>query len=218
MLHVFQISVRRIFPIAFGCAALISFCVLPGCASPGEKMVQSYQTTREVLTKSQGHVDAALNSLVLLRRSPADLLKDSFERYEDQVDELEHDAEQSKYRAQAMANEQEAHIKAWQNEMASINDPAIKSTLESRRQAAKSNYKLVRMYADDVRNAYGPFLKRNKDLVQALSIDLSPAALTSLSPSIDQTTADGTMLKQKIGLMQHAMDNIANGVSAIGLE
>jgi hypothetical protein len=101
--------------------------------------------------------------------------------------------------------------------MASIDDPNIKSSLESRRQAASTNFKLVRMYADDVQKAYEPFLKRNKQMVDALSIDLSPAALSSLAPSINQITSDGAMLKQKLTAMQHAMDNIANGVSPIGI-
>jgi hypothetical protein len=100
--------------------------------------------------------------------------------------------------------------------MASINDPTIKSSLESRRQAASTNFALVRMYADDVRKAYEPFVQRNKEMVQALSIDLSPAALNSLSPAIDRAMADGVTLEQKLAAMQHPMDNIANGVSPIG--
>jgi hypothetical protein len=53
-------------------------------------------------------------------------------------------------------------------------------------------------------------------MVRALSIDLSPAALSGLGESIDRLTADGQMLKQRIAAMQHAMNNMANGVSAIG--
>jgi len=199
------------------CAFAVAWLAgLSGCASPGEKMVESYSTTRRTLAESQSHVDGTLMALLDLRRMPAEALKDAYGRYKEHVSELEKDAQQAKWRAKEMADEQDAHIKAWQKEMASIDDPTMKSSLESRRQAAATNYKLVRMYADDVRKAYEPFLQRNQQMVQALSIDLSPAALKSLAPSIDQINADSATLKQKIWLMQHAMDNIANGVSPIG--
>jgi hypothetical protein len=187
-----------------------------GCASQGEKMVASYTSTRETLTDSQQQVDATIASLAGLRRTPPQALSDGFSRYKDQVTKLEHDAQQMKWRAEEMQTEQEQHIKAWQKEMESINDPTIKSSLESRRQAARSNFALVRMYADDVKKAYEPFVQRNKEMVKALSIDLSPAAINSLSAAIDQVLSDGANLKQKLAAMQHAMDNIANGVSPIG--
>lgn len=187
-----------------------------GCASQGEKMVASYTSTRETLTDSQRQVDGTIASLAGLRQTPPQALSDGFNRYKDQVTKLEHDAQQMKWRAEEMQTEQEQHIKAWQKEMESINDPTIKSSLESRRQAARSNFALVRMYADDVKKAYLPFVQRNKEMVKALSIDLSPAAINSLSAAIDQVLSDGMNLKQKLAAMQHAMDNIANGVSPIG--
>ncbi len=52
----------------------------------------------------------------------------------------------------------------------------------------------------------------------ALSIDLSPAARSSLAKSMDKTAADGKTLKQKITAMQKALDNIAEGRSPIGTE
>jgi len=74
----------------------------------------------------------------------------------------------------------------------------------------------VQMYADDARKAYEPYLRRSKEIVQALTIDLSPAAVKSLAPAIDSVMADGDALRLKLAAMQHALNNIANGVSPIG--
>ena len=106
-------------------------------------------------------------------------------------------------------------MRAWQKEMENVQDPQMKSTLEARREAVKTNYKLVRMYADDARKAYEPFLKGNQQLVQALSIDLSPPGVSSLAPSMDKVLADGQMLKQKIEALQRALSNIGHGVSPL---
>jgi hypothetical protein len=115
-----------------------------------------------------------------------------------------------------MQEQSDAHIQAWQEEMKTIKDPTIKASVESRRDAVGTNFSLIRMYADDVRKAYEPFLQGNKDMLQALSLDLSPAAITSLSEGIDKVVASGKALDDKLWSMEHAMDNVANGKSPLG--
>jgi len=116
-----------------------------------------------------------------------------------------------------MKEQRDLQISTWQKEMESITDADIKASLKSRQDAVRANYALIRMYADDARKAYDPFLKGNQQMVKALAIDLSPAALNSLGPSIARVTADGVTLKGKLSAMQHAMDNTAGGFSPIGL-
>jgi hypothetical protein len=188
-----------------------------GCSaqSRGEKMVQSFSKTRDMLVRAQSQVDMTLLTLNGLRANRGDL-GGAFTRYKDSVAQLEKEGTNARRRAEAMKEESDAHIQAWQSEMESIKDPTIKANLQSRREAVRTNFNLVQMYAQDARKAYDPFLRGNKEIVQALSIDLSPAAISGLAPSMDRITAQGKALKEKIAAMQHAMDNMANGVSPLG--
>jgi len=191
-----------------------------GCASAktkGQKRVQGFTKTREMLAGSAAHVDATILAMNNLRRGPAERSGDAFAHYKKAVDQLEEQADDTKWHAQAMKEQSDEHIRAWQEEMASITDPTIKASLQSRRDAVKSNFSLIQMYYQDVRKAYEPFLSRNKQMVQALSIDLAPATVASLSESMDRVTTDGIALQQKIALMQNALNNVANGLSPIGL-
>ena len=189
-----------------------------GCASKtqGEKTVESYSHTRETLSDSRRQVALTMSSLTSLRTTPPGAMKDAFRRYRDAVGELEKEAADSKWRAQAMQEQSDAHIQAWKEEMSSIKDPTIKASVESRRDAVGTNFSLIRMYADDVRKAYEPFLQGNKDMVQALSLEISPAAINSLSAGIDKVVASGKALDDKLWSMEHAMDNVANGKSPLG--
>ena len=195
---------------------VLTACTAGGCATRGEKMVQSFSRTRERLTRAQTSVDNTLAALNNVRTARADGLKDAFARYRDTVTQLEQEGKDAKQRAVTMQEEADAHIKAWQKEMETIKDPMIRASVESRRSAVRSNFKLVQMYAEDARKAYEPFLRRSKEIVQALTIDLSPAAVTSLGPAIDSVTADGEALRLKLAAMQNALNNIANGVSPLG--
>jgi hypothetical protein len=189
-----------------------------GCAAKtqGEKTIESYSHTRQTLSGSRRQVALTSSSLMSLRTTPPQALKDAFRRYKDAVGQLEKEAADAKWRAQAMQEQSDAHIQAWQEEMKSIKDPTIKASVESRRDAVGTNFSLIRMYADDVRKAYEPFLQGNKDMLQALSLDLSPAAITSLSEGIDKVVASGKALDDKLWSMEHAMDNVANGQSPLG--
>ena len=189
-----------------------------GCASKtqGEKTVQSYMHTRQTLAGSRRQVAQTQASLANLRTTPPQALKDAFRRYKDAVSQLEKQGTDAKWRAQSMKEQSDAHIQAWQEEMKTIKDPTIKASVESRRDAVRSNFSLIQMYAEDARKAYEPFLQGNKDVLQALSIDLTPAAVSSLSSAIDRIVADGKTLDDKLWSMEHALDNIANGLSPLG--
>ncbi len=197
---------------------LLAIVLAAGCSSQtqGQKMVESYAKTRDTLAESQTQVEITLAAMQHVRATPGERVHEAYRQYEDAVDALEKQAKDAAFRAKSMKEESDEHIRSWQEEMKSIKDRSIKASLESRRDAVRSNFKLIQMYADDVRKAYEPFVQGNRDIVQALSIDLSPAAISSLAGSMDRVVADGEMLTQKIALMQIAMTNIANGISPLG--
>ena len=195
---------------------VVAVALAGGCSTQGEKMVESFERTRKTVDEAQGQVGATLVSLHALRSTPAPMLKDGFRDYKKEVEKLEEEGADARRRAQAMREEADAHVKAWQKEMATLKDPAVKASMEQRRQAVRSNFELLKMYAQDARKAYDPYLAGNKEIVRALSIDLSPAAISSLSPSIDGVLLNGKALQERLSAMQRALDNIAAGVSPLG--
>ena len=204
--------------ILFVLALAIAAASGAGCSSQtkGQKAVESFSKTRDTLADSQNQVDATLAMMNRVHAARGEAVNFAYKDYQQSVEQLEKDAEAAAYRAKSMKEESDEYLRSWQEEMKSVKDPAIKASLESRREAVRSNYALVRMYADDVRKAYEPFLQSNKELVQALSIDLSPAGMTSLSTAFDSVAASGQHLKEKIALMQIALNNIAAGQSPLG--
>jgi hypothetical protein len=189
-----------------------------GCSSPsgGEKTFESYSRTRGLLASAQTDVDNTLGALNALRITEPGNLKNAFRQYKDGVARLEKRRAEAKQLAAGMDENMEMNIITWQKEMEDIQDPQVKASVESRREAVQSNYQQVKMYAQDARNAYEPFMRGNQDIIKALSIDLSPANVSNLGPAMDRTAADGKALKAKITAMQQAMENIARGQPPIG--
>ena len=189
-----------------------------GCSSTtgGEKNFESFSRTRANLATAQNDIDHTLATMNGMRMTDTTNLNNAFRQYKEAVADLERRGVETKRLADATKENMDTNVAAWQKEMDSIQDPTVKASVESRRDAVKSNYAQLKMYAQDARKAYEVFLKQNQDMVKALSIDLAPAAVTSLAPAMDQATADAKMLKQKVAAAQRAMDNMANGQSPIG--
>jgi len=189
-----------------------------GCSSStgGQKTFEGFTKTQGNLAAAQTEIDQTLASLNGVRITTPSNLDNAFRQYRDSVEKLKQRGVDAKRLSESMDENMTMNIKSWQKEMDTIQDPTVKASVESRRDAVKSNYSALKMYAQDARKAYEPFLKDNQDIVKALSIDLSPAARTSLGPSMDKAAADGRTLKQKIAAMQRAMDNIAQGLPPTG--
>ena len=201
--------------VAMALAALAGGC---SSSSGGQKTFESFTKTQSTLAGAQTDIDQTLASLNGVRITTPDNLNNAFKQYKQSVDQLEQRGKDAKQLAASMQENMDMNIKSWQKEMETIQDPTVKASVESRRDAVRSNYELVKMYASEARHAYEPFLQGNRDIIKALSIDLSPAARSSLGKAMDKTAADGKTLKQKITAMQKALDNIAQGRSPIGTE
>ena len=199
--------------------AALALTGLTGCASStggGEKLAESYSKTRGFLNSSQAQVDDTLTALNGLRITNPTNLSNAFTQYKTSVEALEKKGKEAKNLSATLQDHMDTNVMNWQKEMDQIQDPTVKASVEQRKAAVKSNYEQIKMYAQDARKAYDPFLQDNKDIVKALQMNLSPAAVSNLSPSMDKANADGKTLKEKIAAMQRAMDNIAKGQAPIG--
>ncbi len=206
------------YAVALGLVAVAALAVGCSSSSGGQKTFEGFTKTRTNLAAAQNDIDQTLANLNGVRITTPDNLNNAFKQYKQSVDQLEQRGDDAKQLAASMQENMDMNIKSWQKEMETIQDPTVKASVESRRDAVRSNYELVKMYASEARHAYEPFLQGNRDIIKALSIDLSPAARSSLAKSMDKTAADGKTLKQKITAMQKALDNIAEGRSPIGTE
>src|SRR4051812_1858206 len=121
----------------------VSSLILAGGCTPktqGEKMMQSFSETREITNKSRERVGKAMASLQSLRRSRGDTMSDAYRSYKDAVAQLEVEDEELRSQANWVKQDAEAHIKAWEKEMETIQDAQIKSTLQDRQNAVRSNF------------------------------------------------------------------------------
>ena len=74
----------------------------------------------------------------------------------------------------------------------------LKDELEARRARIRNNFDDITDLADDVRDAYPPFVTKLEDIQRALKLDLTPAGIQSIKPSLDSAKEQGDVLAKKL--------------------
>lgn len=199
--------------VAFG-LALTCGCSSDGRMNEGTRAVEGFAKTKSSVTEATEQVDDVIKSLDAF--SSGENLPKTLKQFNGRVDELKETAEKARNRAQAMREREAEFIAKWQEEMATVKDPTLKSTLEQRRESVKSNYDKVRAAGQAARDAYDPFVAKLDEIQKTLSIDLTPQTVTSIRPVIDSARKDGQTLKDRLGALQAELNRIEAGLSPTG--
>lgn len=188
-----------------------------GCSSnprspEGTKAIESFQRTTSTLADAQKQVDAvtaSLRSLSTTKDLPA-----TYNKFKSQVADLKKTSAEARKRADAMRARQDEFVRKWQQEMASLQDPNLKSTLEQRRAAVSSNFERVRDAGQDARAAYEPFISTLDEILKALSIDPTPQTVAGIRPTLDRAESQALTLKQKLAGLQKELNDIQAGLAS----
>ncbi len=141
------------YAVALGLVAVAALAVGCSSSSGGQKTFEGFTKTRTNLAAAQNDIDQTLANLNGVRITTPDNLNNAFKQYKQSVDQLEQRGDDAKQLAASMQENMDMNIKSWQKEMETIQDPTVKASVESRRDAVRSNYELVKMYASEARHA-----------------------------------------------------------------
>jgi chromosome segregation ATPase len=200
---------------------LLAAALMAGCASGGgggkgrsaesKKAIEGFQAVRGSIDKAQKQVDETLASLNQLGSGGGDMSK-TFGTFSKEVDELDKAGKDAAKRSESMRKNVDAYIKKWQAEMQQMQDATIRASVTERQNAVRANFDKVRAAAQEARAAYTPFMATLQETRKALSIDMSPAALTGLKPAMENANKQGQTLKQKLAAMGSELDAMLGGM------
>jgi uncharacterized protein YukE len=208
----------RFQDVRFGAIALIA-AMLMGCSSDrrapeSTKAVESMRDVYNSLGTAKGQVDKV--TVLLDQFSHTNDLKGTLNEYTTALSDLKESAARARERGEDMRSRREAYLAKWQSEAASIEDPAIKQSLETRRATVAAQFDSIRRAADDVKAAYQPFIQDNDQIQKALAIDLTPAGVQGIQPAMSRAKSDGNRLGQKLDALGHELDKVMTTMTPTG--
>jgi len=204
-------SVVRVLLLAVG-LALLGGCATTGQSKSGD-LSEALTQGKEAVAVGKKQVEMMLTSLDALVTAQGDL-KAPFSKFNDQLKQLVKMQEDLKKRSGEVQAKKEEYLKQWQEQMANIKDPEIKTKIESRRQEVAKDYADLGQAAQKARAPFDLFLQYLQDIKQYLNFDLTPSGIEAVKPVAEKAKTEGTAVSEAIGNIMKELDTLSKKMAS----
>lgn len=196
--------------LALGAAFLLGACQSAGTEGHSRIVAATDGLTacREaaVLVKSDAAAaGAALNALL---ENPSADPKPQFKTFVSKVDSLAKRDKSFGSTVAKMHSAMQAHLKAWQEQNAQINDEDIREQAEERREGVVKAGEKLQSLAKDVSDASAPMLTMFRDVQKYLNNDLSPEGIASAKSMVKKAGSMGGDLAEAVDDLTERIDEV----------
>lgn len=175
---------------------------LAGCAShnyeQGAKTGANLTAAADKIAAGNGKIDATLASLNDLVGNPQGDLSAKYGKFSDNVNDLQSTASSVDDRVNDMQGNSDKYFKAWDEQLAKINNEDIKSRSSQRKQEVMSKFNDIKTSYGQAKEAFKPFMSDLKDIQTALGTDLTVGGVSSIKGAADKANQDAIPLKSAI--------------------
>jgi len=200
--------------------AFVAVCaftgLIAGCQTtkrPPENVV-AVESMRTVSAKAEegklavNRVNAALDKL-----SAGGDMQAAFAEYTSSVEDLEKLGEDAAARSEDMQTRRKLYLERWQKETDELESPEIQQAMTVRRHYIIKEFETVKRHADEVRDAFKPYLQENENIQKALMVDLTAAGVDGLQNVFKDCKADGMVLNDKLDAYNAALKTLISRMS-----
>jgi len=194
-----------------------------GCSSGKDKKTGGEQRagaaagglkeTRNELSTARAQIDKTLFSMNRLRDGQGQL-QTEFTEFNAELKKTDEQAAKVRARAADMRTRATEYQTKWRQEVANIDDPALRAAANTRADKIRERYDAITAKANEVRTAYEPFIKQLKGVQTYLSNDLTPAGVQGAGDVFDRATANGKTVGEKIDAVIAELDSVAANFTA----
>src|SRR5262245_504946 len=139
-------------------AAAAAEAQMAAAKAAAAKEAASPERLRENLVTAKDQIDKSLAALSEVADPAQTDLKGAYARYSAQVDALKAQSQTIKGQADAMRQARQAYFAQWDQRIASINDPTLRSGAEAKRARLRAAQEKITTDSAAARDAYDPFI------------------------------------------------------------
>jgi hypothetical protein len=199
--------------------AVAGVLFLGGCATTGyqkaERSTISMNETRAEVLGAFNQVGATIKSLDTLMNAKVGDLRPLFKDFSTQLKALQSSAESARGRALSMQAKTQDYLRAWAQEMETIQDPTIKGKSLSQYKAAQARFQAIEQSLFKTRDAYGPLVSSLVDLEAALGPNLTPTGVATLRQPYLKARQQAVELQTVMKASTAAMDAAAKQLAPV---
>lgn len=191
---------------------LASATFLDGCTTTGiERSVNTSNSINEVddeIRKMIVNIDDTASSLDAVVSPGQKHLKKAFDKYTDNLKDLEKEGNKVIKRSDQMAENSKEYFSEWKKQGNAYTNPEIRELSEERRIKLAGIYAQVPAASAGIKGSYLAYLTDLKEIQTFLSNDLTPKGVELITPIAQKSVQDLDYLKATLRPVISALDEI----------
>ena len=179
------------------------------------KTASSLDVMQHNSSKARTHVDTVLASLDTLLNAPPDKLRETYDRYNSDVKQMNEYADAIRENDRDLRKNGNTYLAQWQRDTSNVSDPELRAlSVERRDQIARSSASM-RTTLTSAAGSFEGFLRDINDIQKVIGNDLTPTGQANVRNTAVARTAqsEGARVKLAIHDAERAIDGLRSQIT-----
>jgi hypothetical protein len=117
-----------------------------------------------------------------------------------------------------MKEQGQAYFKQWEQQMASVQNPEIRSLAEQRKAKLQETFDKIKVLTEPLKAQFDPWMSDLKDLQKYLSNDLTIAGVEAAKPQFTKTQTEGLEVQKSMDAVITELNTVAATITPAKVE
>lgn len=198
-------------------AAILLMFVACATSAPDRavKAASSLDVMQQNSSKARGQIDTVLASLETLLDAPADRLRETYDRYDKDVNQMNRYADAIRENDRDLRKNGNTYLAQWQRDASDVSDPELRAIAEQRRRQTAESTEAMRTTLTSTAASFEAFLRDINDIQKVIGNDLTPTGQANVKHTAVAQSAqsEGARVKSSIYDSEQAIDRLRSQIT-----
>lgn len=166
-------------------------------------------------SRARAQIDTVLSSLDTMLNAPSDHLRESYDRYNKDVQKMNEYADAIRENDTDLRKNGNTYLAKWQRDASNISDPELRALAEQRRGQIAQSSQSMRSTLTSAAGSFEAFLRDINDIQKVIGNDLTPTGQANVRQTAVAQTAESNGGRVKIAIRdaEQAIDSLRSQIT-----
>lgn len=199
--------------------AILAMFTLAACATStpdrAVKAASSLQVMQNNSAKARAQIDTVLASLDVLMEAPTDRLRETYDRYDKDVRQMNDYADDMRENDADLRENGNTYLTQWQRDASNVSDPELRALSEQRRNEIVRSSQNMRSTVTEAAGGFEAFLRDINDIRKVMGSDLTETGQSDVRrTSVAQNArTEGARVKAMVHRAEQAIEGFRSQIT-----
>ena len=199
--------------------AVLAMFTFAACATStpdrAVKAASSLQVMQDNSSKARAQIDTVLSSLDVLMEAPADRLRETYDRYDKDVKQMNEYAGHMRENDADLRKNGNTYLAQWQRDASNVTDPELRALSEQRREEIVRSSQSMRSTVTEAAGSFEAFLRDINDIKKVMGNDLTATGQSDVRRTTVAQTArsEGARVKAMVHRAEQAIEGFRTQIT-----